>query len=339
VLPAHALGVVRDCLLHAQGRVAGAHGVVLMGQRRAEERHDAVAHHLVHGALVAVHGLHRPFEHGVEELPRLLGIAVGEQLHGALEVGEQDGDLLALARKGGLRREDPLGQVLGRVGLGGGEARCRARAGDWLRTLEAELRARGKLCPAARASKDERRRALQAELRLRRVLLLAPGAFHEHSTTRRARLRSADDSVGAGGGSITGLTHDLSGRPYAGGAIARGRWITRTIRLRLPVAASVPQAHAGADRPRVARFFSRARACRRASSLNRRRQRAAQNSWGLPPDRRGSKAREHTSRVNPQAQRGTLLNGATEARWHRNRSPPAAGFDGAHRLRGASGGI
>jgi hypothetical protein len=36
-------------------------------------------------------------EHGVEQLPRLLGVAVGEQLHGALEIGEEDRDLLALA--------------------------------------------------------------------------------------------------------------------------------------------------------------------------------------------------------------------------------------------------
>jgi hypothetical protein len=30
-------------------------------------------------------------------LARLFGIAVGEQLHGALEVGEEDRDVLALA--------------------------------------------------------------------------------------------------------------------------------------------------------------------------------------------------------------------------------------------------
>jgi hypothetical protein len=44
-----------------------------------------------------VDGLHHAFEHGIEKLARLLGIAVGEQLHRALEVGEQNGDLLALA--------------------------------------------------------------------------------------------------------------------------------------------------------------------------------------------------------------------------------------------------
>ena len=62
------LGVPLHRLLHPQRGVAGPHGVVLVGERRAEEGHDAVAHHLVHGALVAVDGLHHPLEHGVEEL-------------------------------------------------------------------------------------------------------------------------------------------------------------------------------------------------------------------------------------------------------------------------------
>ena len=116
-------------LLHPERRVAGAHGVVLMGQRRAEEGHDAVAHHLVDRALVAVDGVHHALEHRVEELARLLGVAVGEQLHRALEVGEEDRDLLALAFEGGLGGEDLLGEVLGGVGLRGGEGWGALRVG------------------------------------------------------------------------------------------------------------------------------------------------------------------------------------------------------------------
>jgi hypothetical protein len=62
--------------------------VILVGQRGAEEGHDAVAHHLVHGALVAVDGLHHQLENGIQELVRLLRIAVGEKLHRALQVRE-----------------------------------------------------------------------------------------------------------------------------------------------------------------------------------------------------------------------------------------------------------
>jgi hypothetical protein len=62
--------------------------VILVGQRGAEEGHDAVAHHLVHGALVAVDGLHHPLQDRVEELPRFFGVTVGEKLHRALQVRE-----------------------------------------------------------------------------------------------------------------------------------------------------------------------------------------------------------------------------------------------------------
>ena len=75
--------------------------MVLMREGRPKQRHDAVAHDLVDRALIAVHGRHHALQHRVEELPRLLGVAIGEQLHGALEVGEQHRDLLALALQGG----------------------------------------------------------------------------------------------------------------------------------------------------------------------------------------------------------------------------------------------
>ena len=97
VLPAQLRGVAGDRLLHGEGGVAGSDGVVLVGERGAEERHDPVAHDLVHRALVAVNGVHHPLEDRVQEPARVLGIAVGEQLEGALQVGEHHGDMLALS--------------------------------------------------------------------------------------------------------------------------------------------------------------------------------------------------------------------------------------------------
>ena len=98
-------------------------------ERRAEERHDPVPHHLVDRALVAMDGLHHPRENGIENRARLLGVAIGEQLHGALEVGEEDGHLLALALEGGLGGEDLLGKVPRCVGLRGAESRNRGLRG------------------------------------------------------------------------------------------------------------------------------------------------------------------------------------------------------------------
>jgi hypothetical protein len=62
-------------------------------------------------------GLYHTFEHGIEELPSVLGIAVGEEFHGPLQVGEQHRDLFALALEGALGGEDLLGEMLRGVGL------------------------------------------------------------------------------------------------------------------------------------------------------------------------------------------------------------------------------
>jgi hypothetical protein len=76
-----------------------------------------------------VHGLHHSLDHRVEKLARLLGVAVREQLHRALEVGEENGDLLALALERGFRGEDLLGEVLRGVGLRGAESLSRGPRG------------------------------------------------------------------------------------------------------------------------------------------------------------------------------------------------------------------
>jgi hypothetical protein len=91
--------------------------MVLERERCTEERHDAVAHHLVHRALVVMDRFHHPLEHRIKELAGLLGVTVSQKLHGAFQIGEQNRDLLALALERGLGGQDLLGQVLGRVGL------------------------------------------------------------------------------------------------------------------------------------------------------------------------------------------------------------------------------
>jgi hypothetical protein len=90
--------------------------VVLVGERRPEERHDAVAHHLVDRALVAVHRLHHQLAHVVDDRPDLLGIAVADRLDHAVDVGEEHGHLLALALQRLAGIENALGQIGRRVG-------------------------------------------------------------------------------------------------------------------------------------------------------------------------------------------------------------------------------
>ena len=97
--------------------------MILVGERCAEEGHDAVAHDPVHGTFVVVHCLNHAFEHRVDELLCLLWIAVGNQLRRTLDISEQNGDLLPLALEGCLGSENPVGEVLRCVILGRGKAR------------------------------------------------------------------------------------------------------------------------------------------------------------------------------------------------------------------------
>ena len=58
--------------LHRQGGVTRAHGMILMGNGRPEERHDAIAHDLIDGAFITVHRVHHPLQHRIQELAGLL---------------------------------------------------------------------------------------------------------------------------------------------------------------------------------------------------------------------------------------------------------------------------
>ena len=77
---AHLLGIAAHGGLHGQGSIAGAHGVIFVRHRGAEERHDAVAEHLVDGAFIAMHGVHHGVQGRVQESARLFRIKVGDQL-------------------------------------------------------------------------------------------------------------------------------------------------------------------------------------------------------------------------------------------------------------------
>jgi hypothetical protein len=84
------LGVPANGGLHVEGGIARPDGMILMRERCAEERRDPVAR-FVDGALVVVDRVSHPFDHGAEELARLLRIPVGHYLsHRFLHVGDQN---------------------------------------------------------------------------------------------------------------------------------------------------------------------------------------------------------------------------------------------------------
>ena len=175
-----------DVFLHTQGGVAGPYSVILMSEGSAEQRHDAVARSLVDGAFVVVDGLHHEFEHWVEELARLLGVTVGQQLHRTFEIGEQHSDLLALTFDCRLGVQDFRGQVLGCVSLRCAIRRLRGRGqAGRMRALRTELRRRRQRIAAAYTCPCQRRRALCAELRCAIVEMLALRTFHRRPSRRR----------------------------------------------------------------------------------------------------------------------------------------------------------
>src|SRR6516225_9106023 len=116
--PLNLVCISRDGLLHSERRITSAHGMIFVGDRRAEEGHNPVAHNSVHGPLIAVDCLDHAFEHRVEELLRVLRVAVSKELHRALDIREQHGDLLPLTLESCPGGEDLIGKMLGRVTLG-----------------------------------------------------------------------------------------------------------------------------------------------------------------------------------------------------------------------------
>ncbi len=92
--------------------------MVFMGNGRSEDRHDAVAQHLVYRAFKAMHSLHHDVDGRIEKFLRLFRVQVGDQLGRVFDVGKADGHLLAFAFQGTAGGEDFLCEMLRCVGDG-----------------------------------------------------------------------------------------------------------------------------------------------------------------------------------------------------------------------------
>jgi hypothetical protein len=102
-------------LADGQCAVQGAAHVVFVGQRRAEQRHEAVTQELVDRAFDPVHLGHGQREERVERVVHGLGTDLLRQFGRVGEVAEQHRDLLAFAFQCRARGQDLLGQVRWRV--------------------------------------------------------------------------------------------------------------------------------------------------------------------------------------------------------------------------------
>src|SRR5262249_2174545 len=112
-------------------------------------------------------GLDHPLQHGIEDLARLFRIAMREQLHRALNVGEEDRGLLALALDAGARGADASREMAGRVGGGCREAPGSAR--ERRAAIVAEATPRGVREAAGRAKRVKTFTTCVAEARAGRI--------------------------------------------------------------------------------------------------------------------------------------------------------------------------
>ena len=97
-----------ELLLHAERGVARAPGMVLVRDRRPEQRHDAVTGELVDGAFEAMDLFGQDLEEAVEHPMPFLGVDLLGQQHRVDQVDEQHGDLFALAFEGAAIGEHTL---------------------------------------------------------------------------------------------------------------------------------------------------------------------------------------------------------------------------------------
>src|SRR4030095_14541015 len=148
-LAPHAFGERAELARQIQGGRASALGVVLVGNRGGGEPQHSVAGVLCDGSLVSVNAARKDPEQAIEQAMPFLGIDALRKLHRAHDVGEEDGDQLALAPERALGRENLVDESARRVGarLAGDCRRREVRA-----AIVAEPRTSGVLVSAGWAA-------------------------------------------------------------------------------------------------------------------------------------------------------------------------------------------
>src|SRR5215475_6908259 len=86
--------------------------MVLVSYRRPEQSHDPVTAILVDGTFEAMDAVSEDAEEPIHDAVPILGIDRLREIHRALHVGEEDGDLLTLSFESAARREDLFDEVL-----------------------------------------------------------------------------------------------------------------------------------------------------------------------------------------------------------------------------------
>ena len=162
--------------------MTGSLSVVLVGEGCAEEGHNPVTGELVDRPLVLVDLIHENTKAAVHDAVDLFRVELLGEGGEVRDVGEEDGDELALTLHGASRGENLVREKLGRVGVGlrevGRRGGFRGRQRLAAFSAEFELRRIGKV--ALRADPLQPGTAFSAEFHPIRVFDLALGAFHRY---------------------------------------------------------------------------------------------------------------------------------------------------------------
>ncbi len=172
--------VVAQRFLDLQRRVAAAARMILVRDRRPEERHDAVTGELVDRPLEAVDAVGQELEEAVEHPMPFLGVHAFGELHRVHDVGEQHRDLLALTLERAAGAEDLLGEMPRGVDVRPARPLGRRASPEPFAAGIAEPLARRADGRTARAgiAAHEGDTALAAEASALAVIVLAAGALH-----------------------------------------------------------------------------------------------------------------------------------------------------------------
>ena len=121
--------------------------MVFTGNRRAEQREDAVSHRLRDIAFIAMHGFHHEQQRRVDNCARFFRVEILDEIHRVLDIGEQRGDGFPFSIIGPARLhrrllgEDTFGEVRWRVRAGITSAGLRdAVVAEWGSTFATEFR-------------------------------------------------------------------------------------------------------------------------------------------------------------------------------------------------------
>ena len=200
-LPPDLPAIAADGLVDGEGGVDGAERVVLQRDGGAEERHQPIAEELVHRALVAMDRLGHEPQDAVHDLVHRLRLELGGQPRGIDQVAEHDADLFPLPLHRPPRGQDPIDEVLRRVGV----RRLLRALVEGLATAATEARF-GLVGEAARGTQAlDRRAAGAAKATTGTVIDPAAKALHPGATVLLARTgvnklwyRRADDALVGG---------------------------------------------------------------------------------------------------------------------------------------------